>query len=56
MDFISDTVKGTVVLQVQLMSTSKTQTKQQEINNHTAEETSKDVVSSHPEPETVCCQ
>ena len=49
------TLKGNVVLQVQLLSTNGPQNKQ-EVNGDTAGETSKDIVSSHLQPEAVCYQ
>ena len=49
------TLKGTIVLQVQLLSTSAPQNKQY-INGHTAGETSKEIVSSHAQPEVVSYQ
>ena len=51
---MSSPLKGTVVPQLQHPSADEIQNKQ-EVNKHsTGETTSKDIVSSHPQPETVC--
>ena len=48
-------LKGTIVPQLQHPSTNGPQNKQ-EVNGDTAGETSKDIVSSHLQPEAVCYQ